>query len=49
MGAHGEQLPAAPDPVILFLGTLKAGRAAFTARHPKITVEADGARVLAAS
>ncbi|MCQ9181349.1 aminotransferase class V-fold PLP-dependent enzyme [Streptomyces sp. IBSBF 2953] len=32
------------DPV--FLSTLKAGREAFAARHPKITADADGARVL---
>ncbi|MGW3493832.1 pyridoxal phosphate-dependent decarboxylase family protein [Streptomyces sp. NPDC001020] len=30
----------------LFLSTLKADREAFTARHPKITADADGARVL---
>ncbi|WNM33427.1 hypothetical protein RKE30_25080 [Streptomyces sp. Li-HN-5-11] len=35
---------ASADPV--FLSTLKAGREAFTARHPKITADADGARVL---
>ncbi|MGW1617879.1 pyridoxal phosphate-dependent decarboxylase family protein [Streptomyces sp. NPDC002172] len=35
---------AAPDPV--FLSTLKADRAAFAARHPKITADADGARIL---
>ncbi|MEU9452651.1 aminotransferase class I/II-fold pyridoxal phosphate-dependent enzyme [Streptomyces sp. NPDC048277] len=34
----------APDPV--FLSTLKAGREAFAARHPKITADADGARIL---
>ncbi|OIJ94870.1 pyridoxal phosphate-dependent decarboxylase family protein [Streptomyces colonosanans] len=33
-----------PDPV--FLSTLKADREAFTARHPKITADADGARIL---
>ncbi|TPQ16494.1 pyridoxal phosphate-dependent decarboxylase family protein [Streptomyces sporangiiformans] len=33
-----------PDPV--FLSTLKAGREAFGARHPEITADADGARVL---
>ncbi|MGW2421924.1 pyridoxal phosphate-dependent decarboxylase family protein [Streptomyces sp. NPDC001709] len=33
-----------PDPV--FLSTLKAGREAFAARHPKITADADGARIL---
>ncbi|MBC9727975.1 aminotransferase class I/II-fold pyridoxal phosphate-dependent enzyme [Streptomyces sp. TRM68367] len=33
-----------PDPV--FLSTLKAGREAFTARHPGITADADGARIL---
>jgi glutamate/tyrosine decarboxylase-like PLP-dependent enzyme len=33
-----------PDPV--FLSTLKADREAFGARHPKITADADGARVL---
>ncbi|MFB6784254.1 pyridoxal phosphate-dependent decarboxylase family protein [Streptomyces sp. NPDC056352] len=33
-----------PDPV--FLSTLKAGSEAFTARHPKITADADGARIL---
>ncbi|WP_180687402.1 pyridoxal phosphate-dependent decarboxylase family protein [Streptomyces gossypiisoli] len=33
-----------PDPV--FLSTLKADREAFTARHPKITAEADSARIL---
>ncbi|MEV0186428.1 aminotransferase class I/II-fold pyridoxal phosphate-dependent enzyme [Streptomyces sp. NPDC050625] len=32
------------DPV--FLSTLKAGREAFTARHPEITADADGARIL---
>ncbi|TLS46616.1 aspartate aminotransferase family protein [Streptomyces montanus] len=32
------------DPV--FLSTLKAGREAFGARHPEITADADGARVL---
>jgi hypothetical protein len=32
------------DPV--FLSTLKAGREAFTARHPGITADTDGARVL---
>ncbi|MFK0152486.1 pyridoxal phosphate-dependent decarboxylase family protein [Streptomyces sp. NPDC090493] len=35
---------AAPDPV--FLSTLKADRAAFAARHPKVTADADGARIL---
>ncbi|GGN04839.1 pyridoxal phosphate-dependent decarboxylase family protein [Streptomyces fuscichromogenes] len=35
---------AAPDPV--FLSTLKADRDAFGARHPKITADADGARIL---
>jgi glutamate/tyrosine decarboxylase-like PLP-dependent enzyme len=35
---------AGTDPV--FLSTLKAGREAFTARHPKITADADGARIL---
>ncbi|MEU1917115.1 hypothetical protein [Streptomyces massasporeus] len=33
-----------PDPV--FLSTLKADRDAFTARHPKVTADADGARIL---
>ncbi|MFH8662382.1 pyridoxal phosphate-dependent decarboxylase family protein [Streptomyces afghaniensis] len=33
-----------PDPV--FLSTLKADRAAFTARHPKVTADAEGARIL---
>ncbi|RPE42265.1 pyridoxal-dependent decarboxylase-like protein [Streptomyces sp. Ag109_O5-1] len=33
-----------PDPV--FLSTLRADREAFAARHPKITADADGARVL---
>ncbi|MFF8427089.1 pyridoxal phosphate-dependent decarboxylase family protein [Streptomyces sp. NPDC016566] len=33
-----------PDPV--YLSTLKAGREAFAARHPKITADADGARIL---
>ncbi|MFG3289377.1 pyridoxal phosphate-dependent decarboxylase family protein [Streptomyces sp. NPDC048179] len=33
-----------PDPV--FLSTLKADRDAFAARHPKITADADGARIL---
>ncbi|WP_225877081.1 hypothetical protein [Streptomyces resistomycificus] len=33
-----------PDPV--FLSTLRAGRDAFTARHPGITADADGARIL---
>jgi glutamate/tyrosine decarboxylase-like PLP-dependent enzyme len=32
------------DPV--FLSTLRADREAFTARHPKITADADGARIL---
>ncbi|MCD9875908.1 pyridoxal phosphate-dependent decarboxylase family protein [Streptomyces guryensis] len=32
------------DPV--FVSTLKAGREAFAARHPKITANADGARIL---
>ncbi|MGW1560780.1 pyridoxal phosphate-dependent decarboxylase family protein [Streptomyces sp. NPDC002144] len=32
------------DPV--FLGTLRADREAFTARHPKITADEDGARIL---
>lgn len=32
------------DPV--FLSTLRAGREAFTARHPNITADTDGARVL---
>ncbi|MEU2281070.1 aminotransferase class V-fold PLP-dependent enzyme [Streptomyces sp. NPDC013178] len=35
---------ASADPV--FLSTLKADREAFTARHPKITADADGARIL---
>ncbi|MER5582715.1 hypothetical protein ABT090_13880 [Streptomyces asoensis] len=35
---------AAPDPV--FLSTLRADREAFTARHPGITADADGARIL---
>ncbi|MFF4113702.1 pyridoxal phosphate-dependent decarboxylase family protein [Streptomyces sp. NPDC001714] len=35
---------AAPEPV--FLSTLKADRAAFAARHPKVTTDADGARIL---
>ncbi|MDO0938161.1 aminotransferase class I/II-fold pyridoxal phosphate-dependent enzyme [Streptomyces sp. DG2A-72] len=35
---------ASPDPV--FLSTLRADREAFTARHPKITADADGARIL---
>ncbi|MCH5677249.1 hypothetical protein [Streptomyces gilvus] len=30
----------------MFLSTLRAGREAFTARHPKITAGADGARIL---
>ncbi|MGW2566224.1 pyridoxal phosphate-dependent decarboxylase family protein [Streptomyces sp. NPDC001537] len=34
----------APDPV--YVSTLKAGHEAFTARHPKITADADGARIL---
>ncbi|MFF4800579.1 pyridoxal phosphate-dependent decarboxylase family protein [Streptomyces sp. NPDC001351] len=34
----------APDPV--YVSTLKADREAFTARHPKITADADGARIL---
>ncbi|WP_089100269.1 pyridoxal phosphate-dependent decarboxylase family protein [Streptomyces hyaluromycini] len=34
----------APDPV--FLSTLKADRDAFAARHPKVTADADGARIL---
>ncbi|MFB6959983.1 pyridoxal phosphate-dependent decarboxylase family protein [Streptomyces sp. NPDC056309] len=33
-----------PDPV--YLSTLRAGREAFTVRHPKVTADADGARVL---
>jgi glutamate/tyrosine decarboxylase-like PLP-dependent enzyme len=33
-----------PDPV--FLSTLKADREAFAARHPKITADGDGARIL---
>ncbi|WP_233443601.1 aminotransferase class V-fold PLP-dependent enzyme, partial [Streptomyces stelliscabiei] len=33
-----------PDPV--FLSTLKADREAFTARHPEITADAEGARIL---
>ncbi|MCX5336198.1 aminotransferase class I/II-fold pyridoxal phosphate-dependent enzyme [Streptomyces sp. NBC_00140] len=33
-----------PDPV--FLSTLRADREAFTARHPKITADADSARIL---
>ncbi|MDW8804915.1 aminotransferase class I/II-fold pyridoxal phosphate-dependent enzyme [Streptomyces scabiei] len=32
------------DPV--FLSTLRADREAFTARHPKVTADADGARIL---
>jgi hypothetical protein len=32
------------DPV--FLSTLRADREAFTARHPKFTADADGARIL---
>lgn len=39
--AHGM---TSPEPV--FLGTLKADREAFTARHPRITADADGARIL---
>ncbi|MEV5439809.1 aminotransferase class I/II-fold pyridoxal phosphate-dependent enzyme [Streptomyces sp. NPDC052682] len=35
---------ASADPV--FLSTLRAGRESFAARHPKITADADGARVL---
>ncbi|WP_406327821.1 pyridoxal phosphate-dependent decarboxylase family protein [Streptomyces sp. NBC_00203] len=35
---------ANPDPI--FLSTLKADREAFTARHSKITADADGARIL---
>ncbi|MFI6376155.1 hypothetical protein [Streptomyces sp. NPDC050546] len=35
---------AAPGPV--FLSTLKANREAFTARHPKVTTDAGGARIL---
>ncbi|RPF31469.1 aminotransferase class I/II-fold pyridoxal phosphate-dependent enzyme [Streptomyces sp. TLI_185] len=34
----------APDPV--YVSTFKAGREAFTARHPKITADADAARIL---
>ncbi|MGW1752111.1 pyridoxal phosphate-dependent decarboxylase family protein [Streptomyces sp. NPDC002092] len=34
----------APDPV--YVSTLKAGHEAFTARHPKITADTDGARIL---
>ncbi|MPY59264.1 pyridoxal phosphate-dependent decarboxylase family protein [Streptomyces spongiae] len=33
-----------PDPV--FLSTLRADREAFTARHPQITADVDGARIL---
>ncbi|MFF5359953.1 pyridoxal phosphate-dependent decarboxylase family protein [Streptomyces scabiei] len=33
-----------PDPV--FLSTFRADRDAFTARHPKITADSDGARIL---
>ncbi|MFJ9543115.1 pyridoxal phosphate-dependent decarboxylase family protein [Streptomyces sp. NPDC101225] len=33
-----------PDPV--FLSTFTAGREAFTARHPKVTADADAARIL---
>ncbi|MEU1939591.1 hypothetical protein ACH49O_36440 [Streptomyces coeruleorubidus] len=33
-----------PDPV--FPSTLKADREAFTARHPKVTADAEGARIL---
>jgi glutamate/tyrosine decarboxylase-like PLP-dependent enzyme len=33
-----------PDPV--FLSTLRADSEAFAARHPKVTVDADGARIL---
>ncbi|MGW3668743.1 pyridoxal phosphate-dependent decarboxylase family protein [Streptomyces sp. NPDC005141] len=33
-----------PDPI--FLSTLKAGREAFTARHPNVTADADGGRIL---
>ncbi|MFE1308468.1 pyridoxal phosphate-dependent decarboxylase family protein [Streptomyces sp. NPDC058755] len=33
-----------PDPV--FLSTLRAGREAFAARRPKVTADADGARIL---
>ncbi|MGW1674155.1 hypothetical protein [Streptomyces sp. NPDC002324] len=33
-----------PDPV--FLSTPKADRGAFTARHPEITADAEGARIL---
>ncbi|MCY9783289.1 aminotransferase class I/II-fold pyridoxal phosphate-dependent enzyme [Nocardiopsis sp. EMB25] len=33
-----------PDPV--FLSTLRVDREAFTARHPQITADADGARIL---
>ncbi|WP_460060613.1 pyridoxal phosphate-dependent decarboxylase family protein [Streptomyces sp. YKOK-I1] len=33
-----------PDPV--FLSTLRADREAFTARHPRITADTDGARIL---
>ncbi|MET9871691.1 aspartate aminotransferase family protein, partial [Streptomyces sp. NPDC006386] len=35
---------AGPDPV--FLSTLRADREAFTARHPKVDADADGARIL---
>jgi glutamate/tyrosine decarboxylase-like PLP-dependent enzyme len=35
---------AGTDPV--FLSTLKADRDAFTARHPKVSADADGARIL---
>jgi glutamate/tyrosine decarboxylase-like PLP-dependent enzyme len=35
---------AHPDPV--FLSTLRADSGAFTARHPRITADADGARIL---
>ncbi|KUM77130.1 hypothetical protein AQI70_14445 [Streptomyces curacoi] len=31
---------------MVFLSTFRADREAFTARHPKITADADGARIL---
>ncbi|MDQ1013935.1 pyridoxal phosphate-dependent decarboxylase family protein [Streptomyces afghaniensis] len=34
------------DPEPVYLSTLKADREAFTARHPKVTADADGARIL---
>lgn len=39
-----EGMTDSQDPV--FLSTLRVGAERFTARHPKITTDADGARIL---